>query len=298
MAVYFRVTSHSYFVIWKPSRPLFWFLADHKRQRCISSSSNVKSAMLLNTKSNEELKKSHYPDTNPKKKKISPQQLALALQKRRREAREEKTATKDEGKEKVDKEKPKQKSEKIKVEKIHKEKSNRNKRNTAENLNRKTLSEDKDKFDTVSNNKQRTNENFKLLNEDKTDEEDNDSKLVMRYKIYKPEQEKLVTHLQSKLGDNVKFDPSPFKGLTTAPSVIGISFSDIDNRIVQLTESGFSMSDVGQIIPFLPFCVDIDCKKLREMCLMLEEFDIRWEHFLTKEHCSCLFQSSADVVSC
>ena len=87
---------------------------------------------------------------------------------------------------------------------------------------------------------------------------------------HRQEQELLVTQLEEKL------DPSLFKSRVSYPSIIGTSIDDIDRRIKDLTEVGFSEAEVARIVPSFPFIVDMDWKRFLKVCRVLDEYGIDW----------------------
>ena len=119
---------------------------------------------------------------------------------------------------------------------------------------------------------------------------------VMRYDRFSlPEQDELLSHIQTKFGHDAKADLTPFKDIFTAPSVIGVAPSDIDSRIQQMSDVGFTQEEIALLIPGLPYCVEIDFKSLYSLCRLLEKYNIKWRHFLSGESIHCLIQGASSI---
>ena len=119
---------------------------------------------------------------------------------------------------------------------------------------------------------------------------------VMRYDRFSlPEQDELLSHIQTKFGHDAKADLTPFKDIFTAPSVIGVAPSDIDSRIQQMSDVGFTREEIALLIPGLPYCVEIDFKSLHNLCRLLEKYNIKWRHFLSGDYIHCLIQGASSV---
>jgi hypothetical protein len=201
------------------------------------------------------------------KKRISPHELALALRRRRMEARKEEGHA------------------------IHEK--------NGSHLKDINVSDKKHKQTTTKHvNKTKQTRKQKQLDDVTSDTDDCDGSSLdmssMRNNaIYKEKQNYLIEHVKVKLGGNDNdIDLSSFRDIFTVPSVIGVSTSDIDERIEALYQVGFDRSQVALILSSLPFCVDVDYKEIRKSCELLEQYDVHWNHFLNKEHVMCLIQSS------
>lgn len=195
---------------------------------------------------------------------ISPKQLSLALQKRRQESKEKEI------------EKLKEKEEK----KREKEQENLEK---VSSTKESTSPRDEHTTDTTLIMRQRK----KLFRHQTTPNVtigESDYRDVYKVNlIYKEKQDKLIAHIQNKLGTDIKIDESQFKNMYTPPSVVGVSPKDIDTRLEELSSVGFTRFECAKLLPVLPYCIRIDFKALHDVCRLFERYNIRWAHFLNKE---------------
>ena len=110
----------------------------------------------------------------------------------------------------------------------------------------------------------------------------------LRYdKVHIPERDQLITYVSHKLGTQSSIK-RPFQDAYTAPSVIGTTNKDIDDRYDDLLEAGFSKKEASTILPHLPSCLILDCTIIKRMCDLLSQYNIAWRPFLY-DHCFTLF---------
>ncbi len=118
----------------------------------------------------------------------------------------------------------------------------------------------------------------------------------LRYdKVPIPEREQLIAYVSHKLGTQSSIK-RPFQDAYTAPSVIGTTTKDIDDRYDDLLEAGFSKKEASTILPHLPSCLILDCTRMKRMCDLLTQYNIAWRSFLN-DHCYTLFLPMC-IVSC